>query len=101
MILTGFVTTLLIGQPGSTITTWFYFIYLIYILYIHYIKLENQTLRESHIMERHSSDKQTPGYHLCGGTTGKQQELRREKEELQRGASTWYSHVLARGTAMC
>ena len=30
----------------------------------------NQTLRESHAMERHSSGKQTPEYHLCGGTAG-------------------------------
>ena len=32
--------------------------------------LEHQTLRESHAIERHSSDKQTPEYHLCGGTAG-------------------------------
>ena len=38
------------------------------LLYI--ILLENQNLRESHAMERHSSDKQTPEYRLCGGTAG-------------------------------
>ena len=34
--------------------------------------LENQTLRESHAMERHSSDKQTHEYHISGGTAGNQ-----------------------------
>ena len=34
--------------------------------------LKNQTLRESYAMERHSFDKQTPEYHLCGGTAGNQ-----------------------------
>ena len=32
------------------------------------VVLENHSLRESHAMERYSSDKQTPEDHLCGGT---------------------------------
>ena len=38
---------------------------------VHFLKiLENQTLRESHAMERVTSDKLTPEYNLCGGTAG-------------------------------
>ena len=40
--------------------------------------LENQTLiKKSHAIERHSSDKKTPEYHLCGGVARNQTQVLR------------------------